>query len=111
MRTTLLWLLVLARPAAATAQAPADSLPTVTQAFDFYTRGPYRPAVPRPEAITGYTAGLQQTMYAVMQHYLDTIATAAPERGRSSRIRARDGSCCSSPIPCSGASGVGPRGW
>lgn len=85
MRTAFLWLLVLARPAVATAQAPADSLPVANRAFDFYTRGPYRPAVPRPEAITGYAAGVQQTMYAVMQHYLDTIAAAAADRVRIER--------------------------
>ncbi|HXG96519.1 MAG TPA: M14 family zinc carboxypeptidase [Gemmatimonadales bacterium] len=48
--------------------------------FDFYSRGPYRPAVPRPEAITGYAAGEQQTMYAVMQHYLDTLVATATDR-------------------------------
>ena len=50
--------------------------------FDFYSRGPYRPAVPRPEQITGYTAGEQQTMYAVMQHYLDTLVATASDRVR-----------------------------
>jgi len=50
--------------------------------FDFYSRGPYRPAVPRPEAITGYAAGEQQTMYAVMQHYLDTLVATASDRVR-----------------------------
>jgi len=50
--------------------------------FDFYSRGPYRPAVPRPEAITGYPAGDQHTMYAVMQHYLDTLVATASDRVR-----------------------------
>ncbi len=50
--------------------------------FDFYSRGPYRPAVPRPEAITGYAAGDQHTMYAVMQHYLDTLVATASDRVR-----------------------------
>src|SRR5438874_1127756 len=50
--------------------------------FDFYSRGPYHPAVPRPEAITGYVAGDQQTMYAVMQHYLDTLVATASDRVR-----------------------------
>src|SRR6266576_6601880 len=70
MRPVLLLLIVLASPL--TAQEP----------FDFYSRGPYRPAVPRPEAITGYAAGEQHTMYAVMQHYLDTLATTASDRVR-----------------------------
>ncbi len=53
------------------------------QSFDFYSRGPYRPAIPRPEAVTGYAAGEQQTMYAVMQKYLDTLLATAPDRVRA----------------------------
>src|SRR5258708_20341429 len=59
--------------------------PAGAQQFDFYTRGPYRPAVPRPEAITGYAAGEQQTMYAVLQNYLDTLMRSAPGRVRVER--------------------------
>src|SRR3989449_4723825 len=51
-------------------------------AFDFYARGPYRQAVPRPEAITGYAAGEAQTMYGVMQRYLDTLVATASDRVR-----------------------------
>ncbi|MGH7529667.1 MAG: M14 family zinc carboxypeptidase [Gemmatimonadales bacterium] len=51
-------------------------------AFDFYTRGPYRSAVPRPEAITGYPAGEWHTQYAVLQQYLDTILATAGDRVR-----------------------------
>ncbi|HET8712699.1 MAG TPA: M14 family zinc carboxypeptidase, partial [Gemmatimonadales bacterium] len=50
--------------------------------FDFYTRGPYRQGVPRPEAITGFAAGDQHTMYAVMQRYLDTLVATAGDRVR-----------------------------
>jgi hypothetical protein len=50
--------------------------------FDFYARGPYRQNVPRPEAITGYAAGDQHTMYAVMQRYLDTLVATAGDRVR-----------------------------
>src|SRR5258706_345678 len=66
---------------------------TAQEPFDFYSRGPYRPAVPRPEAITGYAAGEQHTMYAVMQHYLDTLVATASDRvrietwGRTSEFR------------------------
>src|SRR6266480_4121034 len=70
MRPVLCLLIVLVSPLAA--QEP----------FDFYSRGPYRPAVPRPEAITGYPAGDQHTMYAVMQHYLDTLVATASDRVR-----------------------------
>ena len=57
--------------------------PLGAQAFDFYARGPYRPNVPRPEQITGYQAGEQHTMYAVMQRYLDTLLASAPDRVRA----------------------------
>ena len=70
MRPVLCLLIVLVSPLAA--QEP----------FDFYARGPYQPAVPRPEAITGYPAGDQHTMYAVMQHYLDTLVATASDRVR-----------------------------
>src|SRR5580765_1888161 len=61
--------------------------------FDIYARGPYRQGVPRPEAITGYNTGDQHTMYAVMQHYLDTLVATAGDRvrietwGRTSEYR------------------------
>jgi hypothetical protein len=53
------------------------------QDFDFYARGPYRPVVPRPEQVTGYPAGAQHTLYAVMQRYLDTLLVTAGDRARS----------------------------
>src|SRR5881396_3460387 len=56
--------------------------PLAAQGFDFYSRGPYRPAVPRPEAVLGYAAGEQHTMYALLQPYLDTLVASAPERVR-----------------------------
>jgi hypothetical protein len=74
MRPIVHTLLLLVCPAAGAAQT-----------FDFYARGPYRPAVPRPDAITGYAAGEQHTMYAVMQHYLDSLVATAGERVRVER--------------------------
>src|SRR6185295_19490256 len=71
MRPIAFTLLLLVCPAAGAAQS-----------FDFYVRGPYRPAVPSPEAITAYAAGDQHTMYAVMQHYLDTLVATASDRVR-----------------------------
>ena len=56
--------------------------PLAAQGFDFYARGPYRPAVPRPDAVLGYAAGEQHTMYALLQRYLDTLVASAPERAR-----------------------------
>jgi len=80
------------RPLLLTALFFATSL-RAQEPFDFYSRGPYRPAVPRPEAITGYAAGSHHTMYAVMQHYLDTLVASATDRvrietwGRTSEYR------------------------
>src|SRR5258705_465077 len=74
MRPIVYTLLLLVCPAAGAAQT-----------FDFYARGPYRPGVPRPDAITGYGAGEQHTMYAVMQHYLDTLVATAGDRVRIER--------------------------
>jgi zinc carboxypeptidase len=59
--------------------APA-TLPA--QEFDFYTRGPYRTQVPRPESILGYPVGTHQTMYYQQQEVLDRMAAAAPDRVR-----------------------------
>jgi hypothetical protein len=72
MRPSLLFLTLLTSPLAG-------------QGFDFYARGPYRPAVPRPEAITGYAAGEQHTMYAVMEDYVDTLVATAGDRVRVER--------------------------
>src|SRR5204863_9444607 len=58
------------------------SSPLAAQTFDFYDRGPYRPAVPRPEAMLGYAPGEQHTMYAQLQRYLDTLVASAPARVR-----------------------------
>src|SRR5574341_46555 len=55
------------------------------QEFDFYARGPYRPAVPRPEVVTGHAAGERHTMYAVMQRYLETLLVTAGDRARVER--------------------------
>ena len=53
------------------------------QEFDFYSRGPYRPAVPRPESLLGYRIGTQHTMYHQQQHALDRMMQSSPDRARS----------------------------
>jgi hypothetical protein len=60
-------------------------LPTLLHAqdFDFYSRGPYRPAVPRPEAVLGYRVGTQQTMFHQQRMVLDAMIAAAPDRART----------------------------
>ena len=56
------------------------------QEFDFYSRGPYRTQVPRPETLLGYRIGSQQTMYHQQQQALDKMIEAAPDRVRTEVI-------------------------
>ncbi len=60
--------------------------PLSAQEFDFYARGPYQAAVPRPESLLGYRIGSQQTMYHQQQAVLDRLIAAAPERVRTEVI-------------------------
>lgn len=50
--------------------------------FDFYTRGEYRPNVPRPQTILRFDVGDHHTTYAQMEKVLDEIARAASDRVR-----------------------------
>ena len=50
--------------------------------FDFYTRGPYREAVPRPQIVTRFDVGDFHTNYATMERVIERIAGAAPDRVR-----------------------------
>jgi hypothetical protein len=56
------------------------------QEFDFYSRGPYRAAVPRPETLLGYRVGAQHTMYHQQQQVFDRMIEAAPDRVRTEVI-------------------------
>lgn len=53
-----------------------------TPAYDFYGRGPYRPAVPRPDSVLGAAIGTRHTMYHQQQAVFDAMVAAAPDRGR-----------------------------
>lgn len=48
--------------------------------FDFYTRGPYRRNVMRPQTVTHFDAGDFHTNYATMERVISAIAKAAPDR-------------------------------
>ncbi len=63
-------------------------VPTLLSAqdFDFYSRGPYRPNVPRPDSLLGYRLGSQHTMYHQQQQVLDRLIAAAPDRVRTEVI-------------------------
>lgn len=50
--------------------------------FDFYTRGEYRPEVPRPQSILRFDVGDFHTTYAQMEKVIESIAKAAPDRVR-----------------------------
>ena len=65
-------ILCLAFPLAAFSQA--------AEKFDFYTRGEYRPNVPRPQSILRYDVGDFHTTYAQMEQVIGAIAAAAPDR-------------------------------
>ncbi len=56
------------------------------QEFDFYSRGPYRAQVPRPETLLGYSVGSQHTMYHQQQQVFDRVLEAAPDRVRTEII-------------------------
>ncbi|HEX6185190.1 MAG TPA: M14 family zinc carboxypeptidase [Pyrinomonadaceae bacterium] len=70
-----LLLLSLCAPHTATAQERAER-------FDFYTRGPYRAQVPRPQSLLRYDVGDFHTNYAMMERVIGAIAQAAPDRVR-----------------------------
>ena len=63
------------------ARLPLDSIRD-DRNFSFYDRGPYRPNVPRPESILGYTVGEMNTQYAAQERVLLAIADAAKDRVR-----------------------------
>ncbi|MBA2502010.1 MAG: hypothetical protein H0V27_03935 [Pyrinomonadaceae bacterium] len=54
--------------------------------FDFYTRGPYRENVPRPQTLLRYDVGEFHTNYSQMERVLERIATTAPDRVRVTDI-------------------------
>lgn len=59
----------------------AQTVPAQTEEkFDFYTRGEYRTAVPRPQAVLRYDVGDFHTTYAQMERVIESIAAAAPDR-------------------------------
>jgi len=68
------------------ALAAAPAAPLAAQRFDWYGRGPYRPAVPRPDSLLGHPLGARHTMYHQQQQVLDRLTAAAPDRVRTEVI-------------------------
>jgi hypothetical protein len=60
--------------------AAAFAFAQTEEKFDFYTRGEYRPGVPRPQSILRFDVGDHHTTYAQMEKVIDEIAKAAPDR-------------------------------
>lgn len=48
--------------------------------FDFYTRGPYRENVPKPQSVLRFDVGDHHTTYAQMEQVINAIAAAASDR-------------------------------
>jgi hypothetical protein len=71
---------------AQTAAALRDSIGRDDRNFSFYSRGPYRAAVPRPESILGYNVGDLNTQFALQERVLLAIAAAARDRVRVEEI-------------------------
>jgi hypothetical protein len=59
---------------------------TAQEQFEFYGRGPYRSAVPRPSDLLGYDAGARHTQYAEQQAVLGALVAAAGDRARTEEI-------------------------
>ncbi len=64
----------------------APEPPRDDRAFSFYSRGPYRQGVPRPEATLGFAVGTRHTQYHLQERALLAIAEAARDRVRVEEI-------------------------
>ncbi|MEX2182387.1 MAG: M14 family zinc carboxypeptidase [Gemmatimonadaceae bacterium] len=84
--TRLLACLLLLIVPALPAQRPAVETLRDDRDFSFYAKGPYRAAVPRPEAILGYDVGRWHTQYDRQERVLLAIAEAANDRVRVEEI-------------------------
>ncbi|GJG87872.1 deacylase/carboxypeptidase superfamily protein [Gemmatimonadetes bacterium T265] len=68
--------------------AARDTAARDDRRFDFAARGPYRPEVPRPEALLGYPLGARNTQYGEQERVLLAVADAARDRVRVEEIGA-----------------------
>ncbi|MGI8617588.1 MAG: M14 family zinc carboxypeptidase [Gemmatimonadaceae bacterium] len=75
-------LALLLAPVVAQAQLPVlrDSIGRDDRNFSFYSRGPYRAGVPRPETLLGYNVGELNTPFAQQELVLLAIADVAKDR-------------------------------
>ena len=81
LRRLVLTLALLSTASASSVHAQRDD-----SRFDFYARGPYSEAVPKPSSVLGYEAGAFHTNYAMMERVMERVAKGAPERVRVTDI-------------------------
>lgn len=90
MRRTLSLFALIAAAASAGAQTPQANVGHDTirddRFFSFYDRGPFRPQVPRPDSLLGYSVGDMHTQFAWQERVLLGIANAARDRVRVEEI-------------------------
>jgi len=77
--------LLIAAPLAAQHAVAPDSIRD-DRSFSFYSRGPYRAGIPRPETILGYNVGEMNTQFGQQEKVLLAIADAAKDRVRVEEI-------------------------
>ncbi len=71
-----------AASSAAAQRVPIRDITRDDARFSFYDRGPYRPGVPRPEAVLGYPVGDMNSQYSAQEAVMLGIAAASKERVR-----------------------------
>ena len=54
--------------------------------FSFFSRGPFRSEVPRPDDLLGYPAGARHTQFAEQRAVLDALIAAASDRVRAEEL-------------------------
>jgi hypothetical protein len=86
-RQLLAALVLLAAPLIAPrADAQRVEAPRDDARFSFYSTGPYRTAVPRPDSLLGFAIGTRHTQYHQQERVLLAIAEAAKDRVRVEEI-------------------------
>ena len=78
-------LLLVSASAVQAQRTPTDSLRD-DRTFSFYSKGPYRSEVPRPEQTLGYDVGSWHTQYGQQERVLLSIAQSASDRVRVEEI-------------------------
>jgi hypothetical protein len=70
--------------------ALVTSLAAQEAPLDFYSRGPYRAGVPRPDSLLGHGPGARHTQYAEQQALLERLVAASNGRAALEDIGATE---------------------